>query len=213
MIKKLASVITFALAFSGLAFASNIVDIHEPITPEERRQVQGHSGGIFWLTGLSGAGKSTIAREAEKKLFFSGVRVIVLDGDSLRLGLNKDLKFSKEDREENIRRVREVAKTLANSGMIVISALISPFEKDRAAIQELDNGYVVFVNASLDTCINRDPKGHYKKALAGEIKEFTGVSAPYEAPSHPDFVITTDKMSSAQAADALIAFVKQKTFG
>jgi adenylyl-sulfate kinase len=192
--------------------ASNIIEKNaKPITQVERLKVQGHVGGIFWLTGLSGSGKSTIARAAERKLFESGARVIVLDGDGLRSGLNSDLKFSKEDREENIRRVTEISKILADSGHIVISALISPYEKDRKVVQEYKNGNVIYVQAKVDTCIKRDPKGLYKKALAGEIKDFTGVSAPYEEPKNASFTIATESTTPEQAADMLIGFIKEKT--
>jgi len=163
------------------------------VTPAARAGRHGHRGGVLWFTGLSGAGKSTLAIELERALFARNYQVFVLDGDNLRHGLNGDLGFSAADRQENIRRVTQVAAAFAEAGMVVISAFISPFRDDResarAAIGE--DFHEVFVNASLEVCEARDPKGLYKQARAGKIAEFTGISSPYEPPLAPAVTLDT----------------------
>lgn len=151
----------------------------------------GHRGGVLWLTGLSGSGKSTLATAAENELFDRGYQVFVLDGDNLRHGMNGDLGFSDEDRQENIRRVTQVAAAYAEAGMVVISAFISPFRKDREAARQVigDGFHEVFMEASLDVCEERDPKGLYRQARAGKISDFTGIDSPYEPPLEPELVI------------------------
>ena len=164
------------------------------ITREDRERLNGHRAACIWFTGLSGSGKSSIAREVEKILFERGVRCYVLDGDNIRHGLNKDLGFSPEDRTENIRRIGEVAKLFVDAGFIVMTAFISPYRSDRNAVRGLmqDGDFVeVYVQCDLQVCEERDPKGLYKKARAGEIPEFTGISAPYEEPESPELVIDT----------------------
>lgn len=174
-------------------------EVSTPVTRAERAARQVHSGAVVWLTGLSGAGKSTLALVLERELFDRGLRVVVLDGDVMRAGLNADLGYSHADRTENIRRLGEVAALLADAGLVVITALISPYTADRtrarARLADVDRGLPfieVFVDAPLAVCEQRDPKGLYVKARAGQIAQFTGVSDPYEAPAAPDVHVRTD---------------------
>ena len=173
----------------------------------------GHDGCVVWLTGLSGSGKSTIANRVARTLFAQGKQVYVLDGDTLRQGLNRDLGFSPKDREENIRRAGEVAKLFRLTGFIVIAAFISPYKKDRDVVRSIvDAGHFfeVHVHADVQECIRRDPKGLYEKALAGKIPEFTGVSAPYEAPESPELLINTVALDEAQSAEALLSLLRER---
>ncbi len=165
------------------------------VTAAQRHALHGHQGGVFWLTGLPGSGKSTIARAVESDLVASGLRATVLDGDTLRAGLCSDLGFSPEDRRENIRRAAHVARILAETGQVVIVALVSPLDEDRAFASQIvgDAFHEVHVDASLELCETRDPKGLYAAARAGKIQQFTGVSAPYEAPSAPAFRLDTSE--------------------
>jgi len=181
------------------------------ITPEARAAHNGHRGGILWFTGLSGSGKSTLARELQKRLFLKGYQVNVLDGDNIRRGLCSDLGFSPEDRTENIRRVGEVAALFAQSGMIVITALISPYAEDRRRVRAMAPEYfnTVYINADIAVCEQRDSKGLYQKARAGEIQEFTGVSAPYEAPEQPDLVVDTTTQDIATCTDQLYRYIER----
>jgi bifunctional enzyme CysN/CysC len=173
-----------------------------------------HTGGVLWLTGLSGAGKSTLAMAVEQRLFEEGFQVYVLDGDNVRHGLNANLGFSPEDRAENIRRVGEVAALFADAGFIVITAFISPYRSDRARARQAsgDSFYEVYVEADLATCEARDPKGLYVKARRGEIADFTGISAPYEAPEDPALTVDTSRHNAADSTDRIVRFVRQ-TFG
>ena len=160
----------------------------------------GHRGAVVWFTGLSGAGKSTIAQALERELFKRAMHTYVLDGDNVRHGLNSNLGFSPEDRVENIRRVSEMAKLMADSGVVVVTAFISPYRLDRRRAREIalegNAEFIeVFVNAPLEVCEARDPKQLYKKARAGEIREFTGIDAPYEPPEDPEIVVHTDRQS------------------
>ena len=176
----------------SLRRGSNISHQEYEITKVERALQKNQKAKVIWLTGLSGSGKSTIANALEKKLFISGIQSYVLDGDNLRLGLNKDLGFTPEDRAENVRRVAEVAKLFVDAGLVVITALVSPFESDRnqaKSIFEDGEFFEVFVDTPVDICISRDPKGLYVKANKGEIPNFTGVGQNYEIPSHPDVVL------------------------
>ena len=161
------------------------------ISRDARARRQGHAGAIIWLTGLSGAGKSTLATAAEARLFEEGYSVYILDGDELRRGISADLGFSARDRHENVRRAGEVAALLADAGLVVLVALISPFASDRDAARRVGGSSFreVFVKASVGTCEGRDPRGLYRRARAGEIPEFTGVSSPYEPPVTPDLII------------------------
>jgi bifunctional enzyme CysN/CysC len=183
-----------------VAKSKNIFWIEGKITAHERAFRTGHRGAVVWLTGLSGAGKSTIAQALERDLFHRGMNTYVLDGDNIRHGLNSNLGFSPEDRVENIRRVSEVAKLMADAGTVVITAFISPYRMDRRRAREIalegNAEFIeVFVDAPLEVCEARDPKNLYKKARAGEIREFTGIDAPYEAPDDPEIVVHTDKQT------------------
>jgi adenylylsulfate kinase len=193
------------------AKATNIKWHQSRVSLEEIENRNGHDGCVIWFTGLSASGKSTIAVELERRLFDLGCNVRILDGDNVRHGLNKDLGFTKEDREENIRRIAEVSKLFRATGMICINAFISPFQKDRDIARDLiDEGHFfeIFVNASIEECIRRDPKGIYKKALSGEIKHFTGISSPYEAPAFPELVVDTEKNNVEECAELLISFLR-----
>lgn len=178
---------------------------------EQRRLTQGHTGAVIWLTGLSAAGKSSLAKALEQRLRELGYGCYVLDGDVLRTGLNADLEFSPEDRRENVRRTSHVAALFADAGMICIVAFISPYRADRAAARQVCAAgfHEVHVNADLATCEARDPKGLYRRARNGEIKAFTGIDAPYEAPTHPDFLIDTTQMPLAASAAMLLAYVQE----
>ena len=194
--------------------ATNITAMDDAVGREQRARRNTHRGGVIWFTGLSGAGKSTLALALEHELFRRGYQVYVLDGDNIRGGLNANLGFSPEDRAENIRRVGEAAALFADAGMLVITAFISPYRADRdrarQAVERLlgpDAFREVFIDADLATCESRDPKGLYERARAGEIAEFTGVSAPYEAPEAPDLVIATAARTVETCVEALLAFV------
>ncbi|MHC4873653.1 MAG: sulfate adenylyltransferase subunit CysN [Planctomycetota bacterium] len=182
------------------------------ISGEERAEFFGQKPSVVWLTGLSGSGKSTVAKELEKKLFFLGRACYILDGDNIRHGLNRDIGFSAEDRTENIRRIGEVAKLFNDAGLIIITAFISPYREDRDNARAIvgDNFLEVFVDTPLEICEERDPKGLYKKARAGEITSFTGISAPYEAPLEPEIILHTEKMSPEDAAAQIIADLRDK---
>jgi bifunctional enzyme CysN/CysC len=190
--------------------SNNIYWSHGKVTPEQRALRNGHSGRVIWLTGLSGAGKSTIATELERELFNRNQHTYVLDGDNMRHGLCSDLGFSPEDRKENIRRVGEVAKLLADAGVIVITAFISPYRGDRDMVRKIvppGKFIEVFVNAPLEICEQRDPKGLYARARKNEIKEFTGISAPYEAPVNCEIELPTDKLSVAESVARIVDYL------
>lgn len=170
---------------------------------------------VLWFTGLSASGKSTLANSVEKKLFQYNYHTYLLDGDNLRHGLNKDLGFDEASRVENIRRVGEVAKILFDAGLIVLTAFISPFISDRKIVKDLfdKNHFVeIFIDASLDTCEKRDPKGLYKKARKGLIKDFTGISSPYEAPKKPNLHLLNENKTIDQASEEIINFLKKKKY-
>lgn len=188
--------------------ATNITYVPHQVTQEERKARMQQKGGVLWLTGLSASGKSTLAIELERQLHEAGHYAYVLDGDNLRHGLNSDLGFSAADREENIRRVGEVAALMSEIGLIVISAFISPYKSDRQKAREAAKGQFreVWVQASLETCESRDPKGLYKKARKGEISDFTGISAPYEEPEQADLVVSTDIMNVEESAKVLFDY-------
>jgi adenylylsulfate kinase len=179
----------------------------------DRERLLGQQGVTVWLTGLSGSGKSTIAVAAEAALVKRGHLAYVLDGDNVRHGLNKNLGFSPEDRTENIRRIGEVAKLFTDAGVIVITSFISPYRADRDAVRNLmsDGDFVeVLVDASVETCESRDVKGLYAKARAGEIPEFTGISAPYEEPHEPELVLDTNTQSVEESVEALVAYLDKR---
>lgn len=177
----------------------------------ERVARNGHSGGVFWLTGLSGAGKSTLASRAERGLFDCGWSPIVLDGDNLRTGLNCDLGFEPADRVENIRRVGELAALFAGAGHIVLTAFISPYARDRMMARQASAAFgfhEIYLSASLQSCENRDVKGLYRKARRGEIADFTGISAPYEAPEKPELQINTGDATLEVCVQELVGYIK-----
>lgn len=185
------------------------------VTRADRERICGHRGCTVWMTGLSGSGKSTLAVDLEKALWDRGVRAYVLDGDNIRHGLNKDLGFSPEDRTENIRRIGEVAKLFTDAGVIVITAFISPYRADRDQVRAiLDDGdfIEVFVDCPLEVCEQRDPKGLYRKARAGEIPEFTGISAPYEPPEAPEITVDTARESKDVCLQKLLSFLEQRGY-
>ena len=193
----------------SVAKSKNIFWTEEKITACERAVRTGHRGAVVWLTGLSGAGKSTIAQSIERDLFHRGMNTYVLDGDNIRHGLNSNLGFSPDDREENIRRVSEVAKLMADAGTVVITAFISPYRMDRSRAREIalegNAEFIeVFVDAPLEVCEARDPKNLYKKARAGQIREFTGIDAPYEAPEDPEIVVHTDQQSVDESVATIL---------
>ena len=191
--------------------ATNISEVAYRVDGAMRMARNGHVGGVLWFTGLSGAGKSTLAVELERHLFDQGYQAYILDGDNLRHGLNTNLGFSPDDRAENIRRVGEVAALFAEAGFIVVSAFISPYRSDRERARAAAPGefHEIFVKADLATCERRDTKGLYKKARAGEISDFTGISAPYEAPEACELVIDTDRLSISESIDRIASYVER----
>ncbi len=192
--------------------ATNITWHHSTITSQDREELLKQKGCVIWFTGLSGSGKSTLALEVESALHQNGHLTYVLDGDNIRHGLNKNLGFSPADREENIRRIGEVAKLFADAGVITMTAFISPYRGDRDKARDLlgEGHFIeVFVDCALDVCEERDPKGLYKLARAGEIKEFTGISAPYEAPANPEVVVNTGEQTLEESTQEVIAFLEQ----
>ena len=186
---------------------NNIHPIFDRLLKREDREILlKQKSKVLWLTGLSGSGKSTIAQDLERKLYNKGFLCQVLDGDNLRSGLNKNLGFSIEDREENIRRIAEISKLYLNTGIITICSFISPTEKIRAFAKSIigeENFIEVYINAPIEVCENRDVKGLYKKARKGEIKGFTGIDSPYEAPTNPNIEIKTDERTIEQSSDQI----------
>ena len=195
--------------------ATNVTWHDHSVTRDERCKLMGHKGCILWFTGLSACGKSTIANAVDRKLHDAGVHTFVLDGDNIRMGLNKNLGFSADDRAENIRRIGEVAKLFSDAGVITATAFISPYLADRDKVRALmgQGGFIeVYVNASLETCEARDPKGLYKKARAGEIKSFTGISDPYEAPVNPELVLDSNTKGIDELSNEVIAYLKSNGY-
>lgn len=190
--------------------SSNIQRVEHSISIDARSRRNGHQGGVLWFTGLSGAGKSTLAVATERSLFNLGYQVYVLDGDNIRHGLNADLGFSPRDRSENIRRIGEVAALMSLSGLIVITAFISPYRSDRKRARKAigETFHEIHVKADLSVCEKRDPKGLYAKARRGEIEEFTGISAPYEPPEDPELIIDTDSFGIDESVDSVIQYIK-----
>jgi adenylylsulfate kinase len=183
------------------------------VSRKEKEALLRQRGLVFWLTGLSGSGKSTLAIHAERQLHASGHLVKLLDGDNIRSGINSDLRFSLEDRRENIRRIAEVARLFGEAGVIAICSFISPTEEIRALARDIigrEHYREVYVSADLGTCEARDPKGLYEKARAGLIPDFTGIHSPYEAPSSPDLKIGTEKMSEEAAAEMLLGYIRSE---
>ncbi len=191
--------------------AGNVFTVEHRVNAADRARMNGHRGGILWFTGLSGSGKSTLAVELERVLFARGYQVFLLDGDNLRRGLNADLGFSPEERSENIRRVGEVAALFAEAGMIVVSAFISPYsaDRDRVRAAHASRFHEVHIHAPLEVCEARDVKGLYRKARAGEIPEFTGISAPYEPPRNPELVVPTAEWPLSRCIAELVRYVDE----
>jgi adenylylsulfate kinase len=191
----------------------NIVWHQANITKADRQLLNNQKPVIVWFTGLSASGKSTLAHALDEALYNSKIRSYVLDGDNIRHGLNKDLGFSDADRTENIRRIGEVAKLFLDAGTIVLTAFISPFKKDRDIVRNLvgDSEFIeVFVKCPLEVCEQRDPKGLYKKARAGEVKHFTGIDSAYEAPDSPEIILETDKLSLEESVKQVVSYLKEK---
>jgi adenylylsulfate kinase len=195
--------------------SQNIVWHQTTVSRAERESISGHRGCTVWLTGLSGSGKSTVANLLEKALWERGVRSFVLDGDNIRHGLNKDLGFSPKDRTENIRRIGEVAALFTDAGIVNVTAFISPYRADREiARKAMPEGCFieVYMQCDLAECEKRDPKGLYKKARAGEIPEFTGISAPYEAPESPELTVDTTGQTPEQSLAVIVAHLESKGY-
>ena len=193
--------------------STNIVWHEASIVKQDRHAKNGHKSFILWFTGLSASGKSSVANAFARYLFDENKQVTVLDGDNVRHGLNKDLGFDEESRKENIRRIGEVSKLFVESGQIVTTAFISPYQADRDTVRALVEGgefLEVYVECSIEECERRDPKGLYKKARNGEIPNFTGISAPYEAPENPEIVLNTEKSSVEECVLQLAAILKDK---
>lgn len=181
------------------------------IERNDREKLHGHKGAVIWFTGLSASGKSTLSHLVEKELHDMGCSTYVFDGDNVRHGLCGDLGFSEKDREENIRRIGEMVKLFVDAGIIALTAFISPFRKDRARVRDMvgeDRFIEVFVDCPLDVCIQRDPKGIYHKAIKGEIKDFTGISSPYEPPDNPKMVIHSEKEEFESAIQRIIEMIR-----
>ncbi|SFI28535.1 adenylylsulfate kinase [Paenibacillus sp. UNC496MF] len=193
--------------------SSNITWQPSMVTRQDRNRRNGHGSLALWFTGLSGAGKSTLALTLEKALHDRGIGSYVLDGDNIRHGLNRDLGFSEEDRKENLRRIGEVSKLFADAGLVVLSAFISPDEQDRRMVRELfapGEFAEVYVKCSLEECEKRDPKGLYKKARSGQIRNFTGIGAKYDVPGSPELVIDTERMPVAEAVQLLLGYLEER---
>jgi adenylylsulfate kinase len=191
----------------------NIVPHNYQISRIQRQSQNKHHSLLIWFTGLSGSGKSTIANLVEHALYEQGIRTYVLDGDNIRNGINKDLTFSPEDRTENIRRIAEVANLMIDAGIVVLAAFVSPYKKDRKNIREIvssDNFVEIYVNTSVEECEKRDVKGLYDKARRGEIKNMTGISAPYEAPENPDIEIRTEFESVEESVTKVLDHINSK---
>ena len=193
--------------------SANIVWQPTKVSKEDRRRLNGHGSCVLWFTGLSGSGKSTLATEVEKELYQRGVRTYVLDGDNIRHGLNRDLGFGKDDRKENIRRIGEVAKLFVDAGIVTLTAFISPYREDRDMVRALfgQGEFIeIYVKCSIEECERRDPKGLYKKARRGEIRDFTGISAPYEEPVNPELVVETERETVEESVGRVLAFLSSK---
>lgn len=191
--------------------SSNIIYHQASVTRQRRNKLNNHRSVVLWFTGLSGSGKSTLAHSLEEKLFQKGCRTFVLDGDNVRHGLNSNLDFSEAGRTENIRRISEVSKLMLESGLIVMTAFISPINKDRGEARQLisnEDFIEIYCKASIETCETRDVKGLYKKARAGEITNYTGIDSPYEVPENPELTIDTDNQSLEGSVSTILSFLK-----
>ena len=191
--------------------SSNIIYHQASVTRQRRNKLNNHRSVVLWFTGLSGSGKSTLAHSLEEKLFQKGCRTFVLDGDNVRHGLNSNLDFSEAGRTENIRRISEVSKLMLESGLIVMTAFISPINKDRGEARQLisnEDFIEIYCKASIETCETRDVKGLYKRARAGEIINYTGIDSPYEVPENPELTIDTDNQSLEGSVSTILSFLK-----
>jgi len=194
---------------------SNITWHLSGVSRADRMHLNGHVSKVIWFTGLSGAGKSTLAVNLERKLYNFGIRTYILDGDNVRHGLNSNLGFTPEDRKENIRRLGEMSKLFIDAGMFVLTCAISPYEEERIAVRNLfasDDFIEIYVKCDINVCESRDPKGLYKKARKGEVREFTGISAPYEEPSFPDLIIETDKSNIDESIEKIIDYLSTRGY-
>lgn len=194
---------------------SNVVWHSHPVDRELRSTMKQQQPGVIWMTGLSASGKSTLAGALEQVLARQGYHTYLLDGDNVRHGLCGDLGFSVEDRRENIRRVGEVSRLMVDAGLIVLAAFISPFQSERRLVRDIippGHFIEVFVDSSLDTCKERDPKGLYRKAMSGEIKEFTGIDSPYEVPARPELHVHTDRQSISECLNTLLGYLDENGF-
>ena len=191
----------------------NIVKHSYSVNLDSRKKLKQHKAILLWFTGLSGSGKSTIANSVEQELHKNKVHTYTLDGDNIRKGLNSDLSFSPKDRSENIRRIGETAHLMIDAGLVVLAAFVSPYRNDRDQIRNIvgdDNMVEIYINTSIEECERRDVKGLYKKARKGEIKNMTGISAPYESPLHPDIQINTEEVTVVDATKQIINFINPK---
>ena len=191
----------------------NIVKHSYSVNLDSRKKLKQHQPLLLWFTGLSGSGKSTIANSVEQELHKNKVHTYTLDGDNIRKGLNSDLSFSPKDRKENIRRIAETAHLMIDAGLVVLAAFVSPYRNDRDHIRNIvgdDNMVEIYINTSIEECERRDVKGLYKKARKGEIKNMTGISAPYESPLHPDIQINTEEVTVVDATKQIINFINPK---
>lgn len=194
---------------------NHVVWHDEDVKREDRNRINKHKSGLVWFTGLSASGKSTIAHNVEKKLFERGFRTYVFDGDNVRHGINSNLGFSREDRKENIRRITELSKLFVDAGILVFAAFISPYKEDREYIRrrfEGDNFLEIYVKCSIEKCEQRDPKGWYKKAKAGIIKNYTGISALYEEPENPDLTLNTEKFDIEALVQKVLELLEKRKF-
>ncbi|GGH76540.1 adenylylsulfate kinase [Pullulanibacillus pueri] len=195
--------------------ATNIVWHDGQVSKQDRQALNGHKSAVLWFTGLSGAGKSTVAVEVEKLLHKMGIRTYILDGDNIRHGLNKNLGFSPEDRKENIRRIGEVSKLFVDAGLFTLTAFISPYQEDRDLVRDIlgEKEFIeIYVKCDLEECEKRDPKGLYAKARKGEIKNFTGIDAPYEAPEKPELVVENDRQTIGESAQQVIDYLQKNGY-
>ena len=190
----------------------HIIPHQHAISKEDRERQNGHKGHVLWFTGLSGSGKSTVASAVERELHQQGIKTFILDGDNVRTGLNRDLDFSAASREENIRRIAHVSALMKDAGLVVLSAFVSPYRKDRDFVRECAQGDFseIFISTPLEVCEQRDVKGLYAKARAGEISNFTGISAPFEEPTNPELDVPTHQMSIEEATAMVVDYINTK---